>query len=128
MLLYEKGVAGDNCIIGAGSVVSKSIPANSVAAGVPCKVICSIEEYFVKRKELWINEAIEYARIIRSVQHREPTIDDFRPEFGLYVDSDNIDEYDVSPINSRLKEYYDEWLKKHNAPFRDFEDFISHTR
>lgn len=30
---------GDNCVIGAGSVVVKDIPANSVAAGNPCKVI-----------------------------------------------------------------------------------------
>lgn len=30
---------GDNCVIAAGSVVNKSIPANSVAAGVPAKVI-----------------------------------------------------------------------------------------
>lgn len=30
---------GDNCVIGAGSVVVKDIPANCVAAGNPCKVI-----------------------------------------------------------------------------------------
>ena len=30
---------GDNCVIGAGSVVVKDIPANSVAVGNPCKVI-----------------------------------------------------------------------------------------
>lgn len=36
---------GDNVIIGAGSVVNKDIPSNSVAAGVPCRVIKPIEEY-----------------------------------------------------------------------------------
>ena len=30
---------GNNAIIGAGSIVTKDIPANSVAAGVPCKII-----------------------------------------------------------------------------------------
>lgn len=35
---------GDNCVIGAGSVVVKSIPANSFAAGNPCKVIRTITE------------------------------------------------------------------------------------
>jgi len=30
---------GDNCVIGAGSVVVKEIPANSVAVGNPCRVI-----------------------------------------------------------------------------------------
>ena len=33
---------GDNCVIGAGSVVVKDIPANSVAVGNPCKVIKTI--------------------------------------------------------------------------------------
>ncbi|MEQ8239752.1 MAG: acyltransferase [Cyclobacteriaceae bacterium] len=35
-----KGVTiGDNCIIGAGSVVTKSIPENMIAVGNPCKVL-----------------------------------------------------------------------------------------
>lgn len=33
---------GDNTIVGSGSVVTKDIPANVVAAGVPCKVIRAI--------------------------------------------------------------------------------------
>lgn len=33
---------GDNCVIGAGSVVVKDIPANTLAAGNPCKVIRSL--------------------------------------------------------------------------------------
>lgn len=35
---------GDNCVIGAGSVVVKDIPANSFAAGNPCKVIREITD------------------------------------------------------------------------------------
>ena len=35
---------GDNCVIGAGSIVVKDIPKNSVAFGNPCKVIKSIED------------------------------------------------------------------------------------
>lgn len=41
-------VIGDNAIIGAGSVVTKNIPSNMVAAGNPAKVICSVEEYTKK--------------------------------------------------------------------------------
>lgn len=42
---------GDNCIIGAGSIVNRDIPSNTVAAGNPCKPICSLEEYIEKHKD-----------------------------------------------------------------------------
>ena len=36
---------GDNVLIGAGSVVTKSIPPNTVVGGNPARIICHIEEY-----------------------------------------------------------------------------------
>lgn len=41
---------GRNCIIGAGSIVSKDIPENCVAAGIPAKVIKSIPEFIAGLK------------------------------------------------------------------------------
>ena len=35
---------GDGCVIGAGSVVTHHIPANSVAVGSPCRVISTIDQ------------------------------------------------------------------------------------
>ena len=43
-ILYDVTI-GDNVIIGAGSLVNKDIPSGTVAAGVPCKVIGSFDEY-----------------------------------------------------------------------------------
>lgn len=37
---------GDNCVIAAGSVVSRDIPSGSVAAGVPARVIKTVDEYY----------------------------------------------------------------------------------
>lgn len=39
---------GNNCIIGAASLVTKDIPENCVAAGNPARVICSLDEYKAK--------------------------------------------------------------------------------
>ncbi len=36
---------GSNTIVGAGSVVTKDIPDNSVYAGNPARLVCSIDEY-----------------------------------------------------------------------------------
>lgn len=42
-LEYAKPITiGDNCVIGGGSVVTKDIPANSLAYGNPCRVIREI--------------------------------------------------------------------------------------
>lgn len=42
-LLFFRGVTiGDGSVIGAGSVVTKDIPENSLAVGNPCRVIRKI--------------------------------------------------------------------------------------
>ncbi len=49
---------GDNVVIGAGSVVTKDIPSNVVAVGVPCEILRKVNEhdreyYFKDRKIVW---------------------------------------------------------------------------
>lgn len=43
-LLLPDVTIGDNVTIGAGSVVTRDIPSNSIAVGNPCKVIRQIIE------------------------------------------------------------------------------------
>lgn len=51
---------GNNVIIGSGSVVTKDIPANIIAAGNPCKVIREITEedrrYYYKNNEFDVDD------------------------------------------------------------------------
>lgn len=47
-ILLRGTIIGDNTIIGAGSIVKGVFPSNVVIAGVPAKVICSIEEFYKK--------------------------------------------------------------------------------
>lgn len=42
---------GPHAIVGAGSVVSKDVPQNSVVVGCPARVMCTLEEYLSKRKK-----------------------------------------------------------------------------
>ena len=46
---------GNNCIIGCGAIVTKSIPDNSVAVGVPARVIETIEEYEQKNIDKFLH-------------------------------------------------------------------------
>ncbi|MEK9649502.1 MAG: acyltransferase [Gammaproteobacteria bacterium] len=51
-----KGVTiGDNSIIGAGSVVTKNVPANKVYAGNPAGEVKSLEGNFISREDLYKN-------------------------------------------------------------------------
>lgn len=81
-----KGVSiGNNCIIGLGSVVTKDIPDNSVACGIPCRVISSLDDYFKKRKIDQIDEALDFGVSIIERYNREPNIEDFLEEWCLFL-------------------------------------------
>lgn len=59
-ILYNVRI-GSNVIIGAGSIVTKDIPDNSVAAGVPCRVIGKFDDLVEKRKRVVAHDkAVDY--------------------------------------------------------------------
>lgn len=124
-----KGVTiGNNCIIGFGSLVMRDIPDNSVVAGSPAKVICTLDQYYEKRKEKCIEEAFALAREIQTVYKRRPVPADFREEFVLFVSGYEIDKYPEIPIKYQLTTWgncFDKWVKEHKAPYKNFDDFLN---
>lgn len=42
---------GSNVVVGAGSVVSRDIPDNAVAAGNPARVLCTLGDYLLRREK-----------------------------------------------------------------------------
>lgn len=51
-VIFLPGVSiGNNVVIGAGAVVTKDIPDNSVVGGIPAKVIKTTDEYLYKLKK-----------------------------------------------------------------------------
>jgi acetyltransferase-like isoleucine patch superfamily enzyme len=118
-----KGVTiGDNCIIGFGSVVTKDIPPNSVAVGAPAKVVSTLDEYYKKRKEKSVEEALDYAKSIQERFNRRPKIEEFWEEFPLFLNGN--DDCPELPVKFQMGPAYEHYKKHHKALFNGFDDFL----
>ncbi len=54
---------GPRTFVWANSTVSRSLPPDTVCAGIPAKVVCSLDEYFSKHKErMRVRPQFEYSR------------------------------------------------------------------
>ena len=124
-----KGVTiGDNCFIAANSVVTRSMPSNSIIGGSPARVLSTLDDYYNKRKDQCVAEALEYARSIEERFHRKPVVSDFWEEFHLFIDKDNVEDFDEEIMIYQLggKDNYCKWLSHHTKTFSSFQDFINH--
>ena len=122
-----KGVTiGDNVFIGANSVVTKDIPSNSIAVGIPARVVCSLEEYYTRRQNACVKEALDYARSITERYGRRPVITDFWEEFPLFVDGDKVEEYPELKeiIKRQCGPMYENYIATHKANYNGFEAFL----
>lgn len=118
-----KGVnIGDNCVIGFGSIVTKDIPSNSVAVGAPAKVVSTLDEYYKKRKEKCVPEALDYARSIQERFNRRPRIEEFWEEFPLFLNGD--EECPRLPIKFQMGPAYDHYRTNNKAIYNGFDDFL----
>lgn len=86
---------GDNVIIAAGSTICKSVPSNTVCGGNPAKIIESLDVYYKKREETYVNDAKNNARYIFEHTGKLPTIDDMQNFVVLFLPrtNANIEEY-----------------------------------
>ena len=66
---------GNRCIIGAGSIVTKNVPDNSVVAGVPARFIRSVDDYLLdmRKKSLGCGSLVgdEKAKVIRKIYQQQ---------------------------------------------------------
>lgn len=123
-----KGVTiGDNVIIGIGSVVTKDIPSNSVAVGIPAKVVGTYEDYYRKRKEAYVEECIEYAQAILA-SGKELKKEDFYDDYPCFVDGSNFQEYDYPYGNIFNSKQFEIWKNHHQATFHGFDDFVKFVK
>ena len=77
---------GNNVIIGAQSVVHGVIPDNSVVAGNPAKIICTLDEYYNKRIQNEKKCAIQNVKLAEEKMGRIPTVEEMGDAFAwLYL-------------------------------------------
>ena len=128
-VMILRGVTiGDNVIIAAGAIVTKDVPSDSVVAGVPARVVCTLDEYYQKRKSLALAEAKQYARDLYQYRGVRPTVEDFWEEFALfYHEEENYPETFVQRIkNVQLPgSLYDEFIKNNKPTYASFEEFLN---
>ena len=75
-LILKGTTIGNNCIIGARSVVKGNVPSNTVWAGVPARQICTIDEFYKKRKNDAVKDALYRRDHIRNTKKRDPHMAD----------------------------------------------------
>jgi maltose O-acetyltransferase len=77
---------GPRTIVGANSVVSKSLPPETVCAGNPAKVICSLDEYLQKHRDrLKARPTFPYANRFPTLEERKTMAEALRKIDGYIV-------------------------------------------
>lgn len=120
---------GDNCVIGAGSVVSGHIEGGSIWGGVPGKPICSLEEYYERRKRKQLGEAVEiYGRFKERFQ-KVPPKEVFHEYFYLFTPSshDLCDAFRAKLDDHSNADECMRWLDTHEPSFESFESFCEYA-
>lgn len=118
---------GDNVIIAAGSIVTKDIPSDSVVAGVPARVVYTLDEYYQKRKSVALAEAKQYARELYQYRGKRPTVEDFWEEFALfYHEEENYPRAFVEKIKRQQmpEELYNQFIEDNKPKYASFEEFL----
>ena len=121
---------GNNVIVATGAVVTKDVPDNSIVAGVPAKVICSLDDYYKRRKAAQIDEAFLLANIIRKEYHREPTIKEMGNFSTLFIkrDTDSLTQYLRTKLSGDVEADIISDFYSSEPVFENFNDFLKKSK
>lgn len=72
-ILMPGVVIGENSVVGAGSIVTRDVPPDTVVVGAPAKVLYTREEYYEK-----IGKNKEYIRHLSQKQKRKYLLDKYK--------------------------------------------------
>lgn len=117
---------GDNVIIGAGSVVSGCVPSNCVIGGNPAKVICTLDEYYVKLNDCYLDNAKIYYLRKRDFLKRELSEDEMFWYNSLWGNpSSKIDYFRSLKVDGdSSEEIAIDMISLSKPIFKSFSDFV----
>jgi carbonic anhydrase/acetyltransferase-like protein (isoleucine patch superfamily) len=128
-IILKNTTIGDNCIIAAGAVVKGNVPKGTVWGGCPARQICTIEEFYEKRKKQRIQDAQYRRDIIRERFKRDPKIDEMGLFCFLFLErtDENYERYIKNVEFNGVKDWA--VLKHHffytQPVFNSFEEFLA---
>lgn len=125
--ILKNVIIGNNVIIGANTLVNKNLDSNSVYGGNPVKFIMSIEDYFLKRKNEYINEARNLVLSYISRYNVDPPISEFKEFFPLFLERSievvKKNSFDFSSNMATPDLFYTNFMNSKKI-FQSYQDFI----
>lgn len=118
-----------NVIIGANSVVSGRVESDSVYAGNPAKKIMTLDEYYKKRKNKQLDEAVDLVKRYLNRRKQYPKQNMLYEYFYLFFDPDNKEQLDIFDGQLRLTGNYNDsirFARKKRATFLTYNDFLAY--
>lgn len=123
-MLLKDTTIGNNCVIGAGSVVRGVVPDNSVVAGNPAHLIMTIDELYRRYKAREVSEAQAFARILYLRRGTPPTLADFTEHFYLFAGVEEAERAGIDVKRQTTPAYYDIFKTRHSQLFPSFAAFL----
>lgn len=119
---------GNNVIIGAGSVVSGTIPDNEVWGGNPARFICTLDEYYEKCKKSFEENAKLYLNQYYNVYKRVPSIQELQYFSMLFLNNDKSisarKEYEKMKFSGDNKEEVLNTCLNFKSKYKNYNEFI----
>ena len=110
-----------------GAVVSGTFPDNVVLAGNPARIVCTLEEFYIRRKNRELKVAKEYVNEFRKIHRRNPTIHEMTNSFAwLYLSGeDDFNKYEALLHSNGVDwEKFRESFLQHKSAYKSYEDFL----
>ena len=119
---------GDNVIVGAGSVVSGTVPPNVVIAGNPAKIVRTLDEHYLKRKENSLKEAVVFFKSYKERYGVWPSEKYCGPFYPLFANRETFDYNDPRlRCNGDNVEEIRKDFRLSKPLFASYEDFIDYV-